>query len=129
MSTLTNRQTNDTVVHLNNSLVIVEDNYLLVYCASGSMEEDIGQLIGLDGNNITFRMGDDFDTDTPYPGLLLIDIDTAIADQGVYTCRIPDENGVMVDVNIGIYPPGFNSEFYCNGQAIWVKADGCVGVL
>ena len=30
--------------------------------------------------------------------------------QGVYTCRMLDENGVRVDVNVGIYPPGFNSK-------------------
>ena len=30
--------------------------------------------------------------------------------QGVYTCRIPDENGTVVAVNVGIYPHGFNSE-------------------
>ena len=31
-------------------------------------------------------------------------------DEGVYTCRIPDETGNEVDVNIGVYQNGFNSE-------------------
>ena len=33
------------------------------------------------------------------------------SDQGVYTCRMPDENEMLVDVNVGIYPYGFNSEY------------------
>ena len=32
------------------------------------------------------------------------------ADEGVYSCRIPDETGSDVDVNFGVYQNGFNSE-------------------
>ena len=31
-------------------------------------------------------------------------------DEGIYTCRIPDETGKEVDVNIGVYQNGFNSK-------------------
>ena len=30
--------------------------------------------------------------------------------QGVYTCRIPDETGEDVDINVGIYQNGFSGE-------------------
>ena len=36
--------------------------------------------------------------------------DLTAVDNGVYACRIPDESGAMVDVNIGVYTTGFNSE-------------------
>ena len=36
--------------------------------------------------------------------------DLTADDNGVYTCRIPDESGTIVDVNIGVYATGFNSE-------------------
>ena len=32
------------------------------------------------------------------------------ADQGVYTCRMPDVTGNVLDLNFGFYPPGFNGE-------------------
>ena len=31
-------------------------------------------------------------------------------DNGVYTCRIPDESGTIVDINIGVYQNGFTGE-------------------
>ena len=34
------------------------------------------------------------------------------SEQGVYTCRIPLQSGEIRDINIGIYPIGFNSESY-----------------
>ena len=110
MLTTNNRQIS---VHRNNSLVFVEDN-LHVFCASGSMRTYVGLFIGQDGNSITHV--DDaliYYILTGVPGSILIIVDSKFTDHGVYTCRIPNENGVEVDVNIGIYPPGFNGVFHC----------------
>ena len=46
--------------------------------------------------------------------------------QGIYTCRIPLQNGTETEINIGIYPSGFNSE-YCSLQyeflmSLWRKS-------
>ena len=30
--------------------------------------------------------------------------------QGVYTFTIPDSNGDVISLNVGLYPPGFNGE-------------------
>ena len=32
------------------------------------------------------------------------------SEQGVYTCRIPLQSEVLREVNIGVYPNGFNGE-------------------
>ncbi len=36
--------------------------------------------------------------------------DLSAGEEGVYTCRMLDENGDTVDANVGIYRNGFNSE-------------------
>ena len=115
----------------NNGIVIariidITANYYWYYpriqfqCCSGSLVTGVGQLVDLDGN--TFNIGDHAGVfsvtqlGSGQPGSLSIrnragteDALTA-ADEGVYTCRIPDESETMVDVNIGVYMNGFNSE-------------------
>ena len=83
-------------------------------CRSDSMEEDVRTLIGLDGSNVT--TSDVFNITNPQPGELLVESrpmnqsDLTASDQGVYTCRIPLQNGTIKNINIGIYPSGFNSK-------------------
>ncbi len=36
--------------------------------------------------------------------------DLSAGEEGVYTCRMLDENGNTVEANVGIYRNGFNSE-------------------
>ena len=110
--------TSGIIVHPNNSLVILEDflpGGIYLFCASGSMKqfENVGQLIGLDGIDITFVDDDLIFYYNKGPGYRTFSLDYKFTDQGVYTCRIPDENDVEVDVSIGIYPQGFNGEFHC----------------
>ena len=31
-------------------------------------------------------------------------------DQGIYTCNIPDDNGNVISLNFGLYPPEFDGE-------------------
>ena len=79
---------------------------------------DVGQFVDLSGN--TFNIGQTFGAFTVgssgnpvQAGTIIIRTVTSltVADEGVYSCRIPDESGAMVDVNIGVYRNGFNSEF------------------
>ena len=83
----------------------------------------VGQLVDLDGN--TFNIGMSV-------GVFIVqqtgggsgsvqfrnrqaDPDLTAADEGVYTCRIPDDTGSDVDVNIGVYRNGFNSKDKSSG--------------
>ena len=76
--------------------------------------DDAGVFIGLDGNPVPWEA---FDIAHNLPGELCAINQVGHQDpilpsrQGVYTCRIPIENGQMKDVNVGIYPHAFNSEF------------------
>lgn len=109
----------------NNSIVISQTNRALHFhflCCSGSTDTNVSrsQLIGLDG--------------TPLPatsalaglstGALNLHVqpsaitvrsrashepDLTLGEEGVYTCRMPDENKDLVELSIGIYRSGFNS--------------------
>ena len=107
----------------NNGLVTLVDSFqpnefsLRFFCISGSLMEDVGDLIGLDGTQITSN--DFFYTSNMvlpgevgvFSGGTLTTQVFGASQQGVYTCRIPDESGIMESVNIGVYPAGFNSEY------------------
>ena len=109
----------------NNAIVIAQDvtsgDRISWQCRSGSTITGVGQLVDLDGN--TFNIGQNtgvFTVDTfgsSQPGSVQfhnrVGTEAALtaADEGVYTCRIPEETGNCVDVNIGVYQIGFNSEF------------------
>ena len=86
------------------------------FCISGSLMEEVGELIGLDGFPIS-SSSFLFISRVSLPGELNIfsggSLTTQVlgaSQQGVYTCRIPDESGIMVSINVGVYPAGFNSE-------------------
>ena len=105
----------------NNSLVISNDvtsgRRFQFICRSDSLVLNVGTLIGLDGSPFS---GNNFLViETPANGGELRVESTApsqqplpAGEQGIYTCQIPLQNEEMVMVSIGIYPIGFNSEFY-----------------
>ena len=78
------------------------------------MKENVGTLIGLDGTNVT--TGGAFRITNAQAGELRVESrhmnqsNLTASDQGVYTCRIPLQNGTIKNINIGIYPSGFNSK-------------------
>ncbi len=84
-------------------------------CRSGSRTDNsVRQFIGLNGQPRDtgggLRVGF-----ADQPSLIAVNNRGAIPDlseqeEGVYTCRMLDENGNTVDANIGIYRNGFNSE-------------------
>ena len=94
----------------NNGLIVagVDDRISEFRCLSGSSSQDVGQLINPDGDDITFldsdhflvRKGGSYD-----PGLVHVRraVPLRREEEGVYTCRIPDEKGETVDVNVGLY--------------------------
>ena len=90
------------------------ENTIQLRCISGSTSTDVGEFIGLDETNIMSLSGDPFTvTVSPggNPGHINIETNSLNStDQGVYTCRIPDEKNNKVHVNVGIYLSGFNSE-------------------
>ena len=102
----------------NNGLAIFDDVSgglrFRLFCRSDSMSENVGQFIGLNGNTLTSNSV--FSIANPQPGELTIQntvgSQSALTsgDQGVYTCRIPLQSGVIKELNVGIYPSGFNSE-------------------
>ena len=108
----------------NNGIVIslntTEDGvYFCFVCRSDSMMSNVGILIGPDGTNVT--TGDIFTIAHQQPGELTVENKVPpnvliASDQGVYTCHIPLQRGKknnteMRDINVGIYPRGFNSKY------------------
>ncbi len=88
--------------------------YFRFFCRSDSMMNNVGMLIRPNGTTVT--SGDVFTINHPQPGELRVEntlsqnVLTA-GDQGVYTCQIPLQSGAMRDINVGIYPSGFNSKY------------------
>ncbi len=76
-------------------------------CLSGSQDSDVGQLIGVDGQNITHRHGDHFSVvvgNTLSPGMVRVrPAGTPFTREGVYTCRLLDETGSVAEINFGLY--------------------------
>ena len=105
----------------NNGLVISNDPgsgfRFRFFCRSNSSTRGVGELIGLDESPITD--GSIFGLPTPSNGGELR-VENIVgthslltaSEQGVYTCRIPLEGGKMREINIGVYPSGFSSEFF-----------------
>ena len=79
------------------------------------MREDVGTLVGPDGNPIDSQSNSFFNISHPQPGDLRVANKPSLTvlpagEQGVYTCRIPLQSGEMKEISIGIYPSGFTSE-------------------
>ena len=108
----------------NNGIVIARSvafngNYIRVQCRSGSVDFEVGQFVDLDGtshdipgNTGVFSLQRSGTQRGTLQFLNRAGTEPVLTDDdnGVYTCCIPDENGTMVDVNIGIYANGFDSE-------------------
>lgn len=98
---------------LNNSAIEANSNGQIpqLLCLSGSNMSVAGAWISPGGMNLVAIQNDPFDIvvgDSNNPGLLLIETpDTnppfTVTHEGVYTCRIPNENGQNEFVHLGIY--------------------------
>ena len=106
----------------NNGLVRADNgNDVSLRCASGTLSpraEDSQEIIGLEDTDITSVSSDSFIVDQDSGFIRIITSNLRSDEQGVYTCRILDEENNLVEVNVGIYSNGFNSE-YCINQPIY----------
>ncbi len=101
-----------------NNTILITDNFGLIpnlQCISGSKKPDIGQWITPNGEDIIDSTVDPFEVvigGTNDPGYLEIVATRALvfAEQGVYTCQIPDETGVTNTLHVGIYLPAYISK-------------------
>ena len=101
----------------NNGLAITDNPAngfrLRIFCRSDSMSENVGWFIGPNGNVTSNNF---FAIARPQPGEVtlenIVERNSPItaSQQGVYTCHIPLESGVIRELSVGIYPSGFNSE-------------------
>ena len=103
----------------NNTLVTADTDQILsdFHCSSGSTMPNTGSWIAPNGNDLSNSTVDPFNViqgGEHDPGSLIIQqapghIITK-SFQGVYTCILPDDNGVLNYIHIGIYRNGFNCE-------------------
>lgn len=123
----------DTPGTIPNNSIILTNNFGQIprfQCISGSLLPNIGQWIAPSGQDITLSASDPFDVVTggqDDPGYLDISLHSgqilSIHDQGVYSCRIPDETGTTTSVFVGIYIPALASMmvltfFVCNSHCV-----------
>ena len=104
----------------NNGLAISNDAgsgfRIRFFCRSDSLTLNVGELFGLDGNTFS---GNNYLVFEPPGNGGELRIENVVgsqqplpaSEQGIYACRIPLQSGVMVTINIGVYPIGFNCEF------------------
>ena len=90
---------------------------------------NVGELIGPGGTAITTNDVLEINTDRANGGELEVvnfvgSNDVTSNEQGVYTCRIPLQSGVITEINIGIYPNAFNCEFI-----VTVNSEVSLGIL
>ena len=106
----------------NNGIVVATtSNEFQFQCRSGYTVYDpsLAEFIGLDGNVISIGdiggldVSNNPDPLAMQPSALCVEDTSApltAEEEGVYTCRMRDENNNVVEVNVGIYRNGFNSE-------------------
>ena len=107
----------------NNGIVITTStNGFLFQCRSGYpvyVDPSLAEFIGVNGNIISNENTGGLNVDNnPFSSTVQASVirvrDTSTPltaeEEGVYTCRMRDENNNVVEVNVGIYRNGFNSE-------------------
>ena len=74
-------------------------------CISGTSRSNVGHLFDTNEVDITTSNLDPFFTLRHTPGTVQVRSIRHLRsnEQGIYTCRIPDETGTTVDVNVGLY--------------------------
>ena len=97
----------------NNGLIVSASDGLRLECISNSSQSGVGMITGLDGNTLPIGDTGVWRVVNPFvrPGVLRLQtVSTSsitAADQGIYTCTIPDSNDNQFTINVGLYPSGF----------------------
>ena len=113
----------------NNGLVVSDnpagnDYRFRIFCRSDAVSGNVGQLIGLDG--ATSLTSNGFFSVAKKPGEIAVQNTVGsqnaltASQQGVYTYRIPLQNGTIKQFNVGVYPSGFNSELLILHECIYI---------
>ena len=89
----------------NNGMIITSGRVSDLRCISGSSRSNVGHLFDISEVDITLSNTDPFFIFRNSPGMVHIRSVRNLRsnEQGIYTCRIPDETGTTVDVNVGLY--------------------------
>ena len=99
----------------NNAVLVARNynSYFYFYCQSNSTSNSVGSFTGDYSSYFS----------QSYCGAGCYQLYTSSywysSYQGVYTCTIPNSNGTYLDVNVGLYPYGFNCKYdyyYVNGR-------------
>ena len=110
-----------TGVQVNNSVLRANSNGIVnsIQCISGSATPNVGQIFGPSGQDIATSNLDPFDVtiggtgNAGYIEMLLASGRTVTtAWVGVYTCIVPDENGVQQVILFGLYLSGISLRTY-----------------
>ena len=82
-------------------------------CISGSSRSNVGHLFDISEVDITTSNSDPFFTLRHSPGTVQVRSIRSLRsnEQGIYTCRIPDETGTTMDVNVGLYLSSNNCNY------------------
>ena len=80
-------------------------------CLSGTTKHNVGQLIGINGLDIVSDSTDPFFItrgSTNSPGLIHVRNTLTFEEgyDGIYTCKLSDENEAIFSVNVGLYRNG-----------------------
>ena len=103
----------------NNGLKIIDsgDKHLVIDFVSNSSQSGVGNITIPNGTILTpyATIGALFFI-SPFdrPGVLRLRqtsyLPFTVTYQGIYTCTIPDSNGIDISLNVGVYLPGFNGK-------------------
>lgn len=100
----------------NISAVLADGNNQIgtIYCSSGSQANGIGQWFAPNGAEITQSSGGSLTVARgggSFPSYVGLQLKTgrsfSMLDEGVYTCVIPDKNGVQQTLYVGLYNQGY----------------------
>ena len=116
----------------NNSIITTYTGYvdypstyrrLAFYCCSNSISRYATSFIGLNGNSYSGRIRiERFSSSSSYAGCMYLYLDQlrnplqnvlSSDEQGIYTCRMPDSTGRIIDLNVGIYRDDYTCKFLC----------------
>ncbi len=120
----------------NGIIVALSSGTLYFQCRSGSTVANASQsqFIGLDGNALSTGSNGGLDVQINGDGHpSRIDVTStssalSAGEEGVYTCHMRDESEAMVEVNMGIYKNGFNSEclLYTQSFTLYMHVYACI---
>ena len=103
----------------NISTVLADGNNQIgtIYCSSGSQANGIGQWFAPNGDEITQSIGSSLTVvqgGGNFPSYIGLQLKTGRSfsrlEEGVYTCVIPDENGVQQISHVGLYSQGYSGK-------------------